>query len=97
MELTRDFTEDEKVPYFLWDRAITVAQLRATLNTPGAHDREALIAHVLREARPDEVWAFVSPGDVAAEWARLAPRLGRRRAFWAWLLEEWRTLGLLAH
>jgi hypothetical protein len=96
MTLTRDFSESDKVPYFLWDRDMTVAQLRGALAVPGACDREALLAHLLREARPDEVWEFVSPHVVAAEWPRLAPRLGRRRAFWAWLLAQWQDLGLLA-
>lgn len=96
MTLTRDFTESGSVPYFLWDRAVTVAQLSAVLADPAAPDREALLALLLREARPDEVWEFVSPQTVAAEWSRIAPRLGGRCAFWAWLLDEWRDLGLLA-
>jgi hypothetical protein len=96
IRLTRDFSESDKIPYFLWDRSITVAELRDVLANPAAPDRDALLALLLREARPDEVWAFVSPHVVAAEWPRLAPRLGARRAFWGWLLEEWRKLGLLA-
>lgn len=94
--LTRDFDRDDEVPYFFWDRDVTVSQLRAVLAHSGAPRRLELMAHLLREARTDEVWAFVSPQDVAAEWSELAPRLGRRRPFWAWLLEEWRALGLLA-
>jgi hypothetical protein len=94
--LTRDFSQSEKIPYFLWDRKITVAQLRAALESGDDSERIPLLAHLLREARPDEVWEFVSPHTVAGEWPKLAPRLGRRHDFWAWLLEEWRRLGLLA-
>jgi hypothetical protein len=94
--LTRDFSEGDKVPYFLWDRSLTVSQLRTLLASPGRSGREALLAQLLREARPDEVWSFVSPEDVLAEWPQLAPQLGRRREFWTWLLEAWQNRGLLA-
>jgi hypothetical protein len=32
---------------------------------------------------------------VAARWNALAPHLGRRRAFWEYLLDAWRRQGLL--
>lgn len=93
---THDFTETHKVPYIFWDRDVTVGELRTILRDPDHPERPAMLAHLLREARPDEVWAFVSPADVAAAWSEVAPRLGRRRAFWEWLLAAWRELGFLA-
>jgi hypothetical protein len=59
-------------------------------------ERLPLLRVLLREARPDEVWAFVTPQQVVTEWDRLAPGLGRRRDFWLWLIEKWRALGYLA-
>jgi hypothetical protein len=49
----------------------------------------------LREARDTDVWLFTTPRDVAAQWERLAPHLGRRRPFWVFLLDQWRQHGLL--
>ena len=42
------------------------------------------------------MWQYVTPQQVAAEWPRLAPRLGRRREFWAWVIERWTQLGNLS-
>jgi hypothetical protein len=50
---------------------------------------------MLREARDIDVWAFVSPSDVAEALPRLQRRLGRRYEFWRWLIEGWRHDGLL--
>jgi hypothetical protein len=94
--LTRDLSESDKIPYFLWDRNVTVAQLRAVLATPSHPQFQELLALLLREARPDEVWEFVSPNAVAEQLPALAPHLGHRREFWMWLLHEWQQLGFLA-
>lgn len=93
--LTRDFAEPDAIPYFLWDRNVTVAELRRILGDPRHPQRVPLLRVLLREARPDEVWAFVTPQDVSREWSDIRPGLGRRRDFWEWLLGEWRKLGLL--
>ena len=92
---TREFKNDEAIPYFLWDRNTTGGQLRKALNNASHPQRTALLRVLLREARPDEVWSFVSPETVAREWDTISPGLGRRRAFWDWLLAEWRRLGFL--
>lgn len=84
-----------EVPYFLWDRNLSLPELRGILASPSDTRRIEMLAHVLREARPDEVWTLVAPRDVAAAWDDIAPRLGRRRAFWVWLLDGWRDRGLL--
>ena len=94
-ERTREFKNDEAIPYFLWDRDTTVGQLREALDNASHPQHTALLRVLLREARPDEVWAFVSPEMVAREWDTISPGLGRRRAFWDWLLAEWRRLGFL--
>lgn len=82
-------------PYFLWDRNLTDDEFREIVRRPDHPEHVSLLALLLREARPDEVWAYVTPAQVAAEWERVAPRLGRHRPFWAWLLDTWRGLGFL--
>lgn len=47
------------------------------------------------EARDLDVWRFVRPPDVAAALDRLRPRLGRRYRFWRFLIDGWRSDGLL--
>lgn len=86
---------DDEVPAFLWDRHVTAADLRRILDDPTDPRRHRLLATLLREARPDEVWRWVHPRDVARELPILAPLLGRQRDFWEWLIDGWRRLGLL--
>ncbi len=88
-------TDEDAIPRFLWDRSITRATLREILANPADGRRLHLLATLLREARPDEVWAWITPQAVAAELDTLGPLLGRRRAFWIWLFDGWRSLGLL--
>jgi len=91
-----DVDRDDAVPYFNWDVATTNAQVRAAL----AGDDEDLqlfwMARVLSEARYRDVWRYVSlRRDVLPRWERLRPMLGRRRAFWEFLVDGWRSDGLL--
>lgn len=93
--LTTDFSDDERRPYFLWDEDISVGELRALLSGPAGHERDRLLGKTLREARDVDVWAFTSPSVVAEALPRLGRRLGRRAAFWRYLIEGWRSDGRL--
>lgn len=84
------------MPYFLWDEPMTVTELRRRLASASRPERIRLLAKVLREARDTEVWSFTTPGEVHERWAELAPRLGRRRRFWEFLLSSWERDGLLS-
>jgi len=94
--LSSDLTDPDSVPYFLWDEPMTVAELRRRLGSGSQAERTRLLAKILREARDTEVWMFTTPEEVERRWEELAPRLGRRRAFWELLLGEWTRDGLLA-
>jgi len=50
---------------------------------------------MLREARDIDVWRFVRPVEVAGALERLRRALGRRYAFWSFLIKGWRRHGLL--
>jgi hypothetical protein len=93
--LTVDLANEDARPYFLWDEELTVRDVRAALHDGPPEERLRLLAKILREARDDEVWQFTTPHEVAQQWTALAPRLGRRRAFWEFLLDAWRTRQLL--
>lgn len=93
--LTTDFAEEDRRPYFLWDEDVSVGELRAVLSGPEGHERDRLLGKVLREARDLDVWAFTSPSRIAEALPRLGRRLGRRAAFWRYLIAGWRADGLL--
>lgn len=82
-------------PYFMWDRAVTDEMLRAAIADPDHPHHVDYMRVLLREALPGEVWTYVTPETVVAEWDSIRPGLGRRRAFWEWLLNAWRERGYL--
>ena len=94
--LTIDMAEAALRPYFLWDEDVSIAELRAVLAGPDDHVRDRLLGKMLREARDLDVWQFVRPTEVARVLERLRRRIGRRHAFWTFLIEGWRADGLLA-
>lgn len=94
--LSTDLDDPAAVPYFLWDEPMTAAELRARLATASAPERDRLLGKILREARDTDVWRFVTPDELAIRWPHLVRHLGRRKAFWEFLLGRWRQAGLLA-
>lgn len=82
-------------PYFLWDVDVTEAELRERLKTPDPDARAQWEARVMREARYQDVWRYLSLADVLRDWEPIRRHLGRERGFWEFLLEGWREDGLL--
>jgi hypothetical protein len=82
-------------PYFLWDLDVSEADLRARLLSSDADTRAQWQARVMREARFPDVWAYLKLDVVLRDWRHIRLHLGRRRAFWEYLLQGWRDDGLL--
>jgi hypothetical protein len=95
VRLTIDLADPEGVPYFLWDEPMSAAELRRRLGIASPPERARLLGKILREARDTDVWLFTTPAEVAGAWEALRPHLGRRRAFWEFLLSAWREGGQL--
>ncbi len=93
--ITTDLDRSDCRPYFLWDEDLSIEELRARLQGPDRPERLRLLTKLLREARDTDAWLFVSPQQVAAVLPEIRQRLGRRRAFWEFLIEGWRRDGLL--
>lgn len=93
--LTTDLNDEQSRPYFLWDEDTSIAELRAALSGSDAAERQRLLGKMLREARDSDVWQFVSPGEVAGALPDVGRQLGRRRAFWEYLIGRWRAHGLV--
>ena len=95
VKLSTTIDDPAAVPHCLWDEPLTMTELRARLATDDADERARLAGKVLREAPYADALALVPVAQVVADYDRLRPHLGRRRAFWDYLLAEWRALGLL--
>ncbi len=90
----RSLLENE-VPYFCWDRAITVSEIRRQLAEQSGVDWLNTAAWIMREAAFEDVWQFLSPREVSAHLDEIEPFLGRRRDFWKYIIREWHELGKL--
>ena len=93
--LSTDLDDPQAIPYFLWDDPMTVSEFRDNLRTASAADHARLLGKLLREARDTDVWKFTTPAEVWQEWPALEKHLGRRRAFWEFLFDQWRKEGLI--
>jgi hypothetical protein len=94
--LTTDLDQENERPYFLWDEDRSIAEFRMALAAAEPAERLRLIGKLLREARDTDVWRFVTPHEVWANFAAIERYLGRRRRFWTYLLTGWQRDGLLA-
>ena len=77
-------------PYFLWDVDWTLDEFKARLAAGPAPVRDALLAKLMLQAKPDDVLSFVSRAEVASRFQYLASQLGDKREFWAFWAERWR-------
>jgi hypothetical protein len=82
-------------PDFLWDEPLSPGDLKKILN--GENEEESLYyaAKVLREARFEQVWDYISPAFLSSRWDKLRWRLGRKKRFWDFLYNTWRAHGLI--
>jgi hypothetical protein len=83
-------------PYFLWDVDVTEPELRERLRVADADARAQWQACVMREARFADVWEYLSLDEIQRDWPSIERHLGRRRAFWQFLLRGWREDGLIS-
>ena len=76
-------------PYFLWDMDMTLGRFEELLRTGDLTTRAWLTGKLRRQAKPDDVFQFVSLRTINELWPHLQRHLGRLKAFWTWLLDEW--------
>jgi len=89
--------DDQERPYFLWSENLRDEEFRAVLRGDRGPELQALYTgRLLREARVAEVWWYLTPQDVADRWVHVRPHLGRKRDFWAGLLEAWSEAGRIS-
>lgn len=87
-------TDSQGRPYFLWDVDMTLARFRELLGDPNPETRACAIGKLMRQARPDDVFGFVTVDRIRADWERIEGHLGRTREFWRWLLATWQEQGV---
>lgn len=81
-------------PYFLWDADLTLEEFEKRLADPDSRVRAYFVGKLMRQAKPDDVFEFVSAATIRSLWPEVQPYLGNRREFWSWLFDEWGKRGL---
>jgi len=76
-------------PYFLCDCELTADDLRRHLLEGDRATRAYLVGKLMRQAKPDDVFLFVSLEEIRDLWPDLERYLGLTRPFWSWLLPRW--------
>lgn len=76
-------------PYFLWDSEMSLEDFQAGLADPDPEVRGYLVGKLMRQAKPDDVFYFVTRVEIRELWPHLDRYLGESREFWKWLLEQW--------
>ena len=92
--LSTDLMNDDARPYFLWDERTTIREFRARLATGSEDEKARLLGKLMREARDTDVWRFTTVSEVRALLPKIDRYLGRRRAFWRYLLDAWQRRGI---
>jgi hypothetical protein len=82
-------TDAQGRPYFLWDCDLTLDGFEALLRDADPEVRAYNLGRLMRQARPDDVFAFVTLREIRAAWPLAQRYLGRTRAFWSWILDRW--------
>jgi len=82
-------------PDFLWDEPTTRSDLKQLLSGGDEEARLYYVAKIMREARFEEVWDYLSPAFLASHWEKLRWRLGRKTKFWEFIYRTWHAHGLI--
>jgi hypothetical protein len=84
--------DDHGRPYFLWDTDLTLEAFQGLVNDSDPDVRAYFIGKLMRQAKPDDVFGFVSLRSIRQQWPRIERHLGQAREFWGWLLAAWERL-----
>ncbi|MEO8554659.1 MAG: hypothetical protein ABI678_32000 [Kofleriaceae bacterium] len=78
-------------PYLLWDDDMSLDTFRDRLRDPDPDVRAYFLGKLMRQAKPDDVFTFVTLDQLRAALPTVDRYLGRTREFWHWLVGRWET------
>lgn len=81
--------DQQNRPYFLWDVDQTIDEFREQLRTGTREELGYLTGKLMRQAKPDDVFSFVTLAEIEERWPDLERYLGNSREFWTWTLGMW--------
>ncbi len=79
-------------PYFIWNADLSEGDVRAILaGRRGDLERIQMIAHVMQNARFEDIWKYVNLDDIVENWSLVRRMLWPQESkeLWAWALQMW--------
>lgn len=74
------------------DEDLTLQAFRERLVDPDPEVRAYYLGKMMRQAKPDDVFSFVTLREITALFPLVLRYLGRTREFWTWVLGYWKAL-----
>jgi hypothetical protein len=84
-----DMSQEDMIPYFMWDYGLTVREIKEILASDNEPKRLQMMDKILRDARYADVWKFFSLQEFLKYRERLVPFTGRMRGFWGFMYDRW--------
>ncbi len=81
--------KNENIPYFMWDEILTKDEIKRQLIESPVERKISLMAKIMRDARLQDVWEFISVNDIVKYHNDLFQQLGWHKDLWVFYI----TLG----
>lgn len=82
-------SEEDKIPYFMWDYGYTIREIKEILAGDDEPRKLQMMGKILRDARYADVWKFFGLREFLKYRKKLVPFAGRRRKFWEFMYNRW--------
>jgi len=79
-------------PYFIWNADLSDGDVRAILaGQRGDLEKIQMIAHIMQNARFDDVWKYIRLDDIVSNWDLVKRMLWPKESkdLWMWALQTW--------
>ncbi len=72
---------------------MTLNEFLEGLHSSDIEIQSYLTAKIMRQAKPDDVFTFITLHQIQTLWPLLKKYLGKKLEFWSWLLSMWNNHG----
>ncbi|MEK7808870.1 MAG: hypothetical protein AAB571_07350 [Chloroflexota bacterium] len=79
-------------PYFIWNADLSDSDVRAIVaGKRGDLEKIQMIAHIMQNARFDDVWKYIRLDDIVSNWDLVKRMLWPKESkeLWQWALQMW--------
>jgi hypothetical protein len=78
-------------PYFIWNADLTEQDVRDILAGDDDYERQRMIGHIVRNARFEDIWHYITIQDILDNWRIVRGFLWppSLRELWTWALHVW--------